>query len=253
MTEILTVGGLILGVLVAYWKIQQTHKANIQAQEAHLRNQLKVRIYEHSTSTFEHASDLISKSQAGTEATIISLRMGATGYPFSPTDTWQELTDAHSAALRAVTDVLKKLEQYEIAFARFGSIRRELSEGHRTSLEAFGKLSSKLAVYLPNTHPETGAALPPITVLKKKDLPELEQLHEGYRNICNDMACYIVDLQIEAQNELLGSLFDHTLPPRHPEDPDVKVLTRDADAPTERPQGALVERGQSEGVNSREG
>lgn len=240
MTEILTVGGLILGVLVAFWKIQQTHKANIQAQEAHLRNQLKVRIYEHSTSTFEHASDLLGKSRADTEATISSLRMKATGYPFSPAKTWQELTDAHNGALRAVTAVLLKLEQYEIAFARSGSIRRGLSEGHRTLLEAFGKLSSKLAVYLPNTHPDTGAALPPIKVLKKEDLPELEQLHEGYRDICGDMVCYIIDLQIEAQNELLGSLFDHTLPPRHPKDPDVKVLTRDADAPTERPPGDLV-------------
>ena len=240
VAQLVVAGGIIVTVRMAYVQMQKSQRATLAAQEAHLRNQLKVRIYEHSTATFEQGSDLISKSWAGTEATIFSLRMEVQGHPFSPARTWGELSDAHLAALRAVTAVLKKLEQYEIAFARFGSIRRGIAQGHRTFMEAYSKLSSKLGAYLPNTHPDTGAALPSIATLKKEDLPGLEQLQKAYADICGDMECYILDLQIEAQNELLGSLFDHELPPRHPKDPNVKVLTRDTQAQTERSPGNLV-------------
>ena len=251
VAQIVAAGGIIVTVLLAYVQMQKSQRATLEAQErsqratlavqeAHLKNQLKVRIYEHSTSTFEQASDLLSKSHVNTISVVSTLRMAVEGLPFTPGKTVQELADAHYAAAGALSAVLRKLEQYEIAFARFGSIRRGLAQGHQMFLEAFSRLSSKLALYLPNTHPDTGAALPSIATLKKEDLPGLEQLQKAYADICGDMVCYILDLQIEAQNELLGSLFDHELPPRHPKDTNVKVLTRDTKAQTKRSPGNLV-------------
>ena len=134
VAQIVAAGGIIVTVLLAYVQMQKSQRATLAAQETHLKNQLKVRIYEHSTSTFEQASDLLSESHANTISVVHNLRMAVEGWPLTPGKTIQELGDAHHAASRASNDVLRKLEQYEIAFARFGSIRRGLAEGHHTFL-----------------------------------------------------------------------------------------------------------------------
>lgn len=70
MAELLTAVGLILAVLLAYMQIQKTHAANIRAQEAHLRDQLRVRIYEEASTTFHNASRLVGRCNTDTRSII---------------------------------------------------------------------------------------------------------------------------------------------------------------------------------------
>lgn len=46
MSELITALGLVLGVLIAYLQIQKNQRAGLQLQEAHLRNELKLKLYE---------------------------------------------------------------------------------------------------------------------------------------------------------------------------------------------------------------
>lgn len=161
------------------------------------------------------------------------------GLPAGP-GTWREIMDLQSEAAQALSDVLLKLEQYEIAFARFRSIRRQFAEEHTRFWEAYQELFSKLSLLLPNIDPETNRPLPRLAAPTEARLSELEPLQGAYGDVCSDIQAYIIDLQIESQNEFLGSLFERQLPSRHPLDPSARVLTRDPDDTTERPAGSLV-------------
>ena len=170
-----------------------------------------------------------------------SLRMLADHLALSRWTTAADLARAHHDGFRALSRLLLRLEQYEIAFTRFRTVRRHLAEEHRQYLETFSRFLSRISKFLPLT-PEGGGYIPQAGLADptSEDIAELKELQQAYGDACGDLTSYILDLQIEAQNELLGSLFDHTLPPRHPEDPDVKVLARDPDAASERPPGRLV-------------
>jgi hypothetical protein len=74
----------------------------------------------------------------------------------------------------------------------------------------------------------------------KDDVARLQDLADAYLAATGDLQGYIIDLQIEAQNELLGDLFERQLPPRAPGDEAVKVLARDPEPLHQRPRGRLA-------------
>ena len=240
MTDFLPALFVILTVLLAYSQIQKTQAANIRAKQAHLRDELRVRIYEGASATFEKANRLVGRSKIDTLWVVSTLKMELDGSPTSLRKTSTDLDDLHLDAAHALSDVFLKLEQYEIAFSRFRTIRRELSEEQRRFLEAYHKLSGKLSLYLPNTDPAAGKPLPRLANPTTENITELDGLQHAYGDVCSNVESFVMDLQIESQNEMLGHLFERQLPPRHPLDPKLKVLKRDPDDAAERPPGRFV-------------
>jgi hypothetical protein len=240
MTELLAAAGLILTVLLAYMQIQRTQAATIRAQEAHLRNQLKVDLYAKAAAVFHDSAQRVQNVNSHIRSALSTIKLIADGFPFTHLKTGQELSDANAEAARGLNNVLFMLEQYEMVFSRFGPFRREVSDSHGRLLDAFNKLWMKLALYVPLVDNATGNLVGPASRPSRQDLAELETLRDGHSSVCNDIMGYMIDLQIEAQNELLGDLFGRQLPPRAPGDPAVKVLTRAREHLTERPKGQVV-------------
>jgi hypothetical protein len=56
-------------------------------------------------------------------------------------------------------------------------------------------------------------------------LSALKLLIEKYKGAMDEIECYIHDLTIEAQNNLLYGLFERKVPPRQPLDPRHKVIS----------------------------
>ena len=65
---------------------------------------------------------------------------------------------------------------------------------------------------------------PPLT---KDELSQLEVLELRYREATADVECFIHDLKVEAQNNLLFGLFDQKAPRRVPLDSGGKVISTD--------------------------
>jgi hypothetical protein len=221
-------------------QIQKTHRGNISAQREHLRNELRVSLYEKASGVFQNASITIGRAETTIRSAVMSLDMMAKGVPLAPRTTVQDTIEAHSGLSDAVSQVLRTLEQYEIAFSRFQSFRREFSESHQAALNAHVPLFAKLSGFIPSEHQESGKVLGPRAIPTKDDVKDLKALADTYLAAAGDLQGYIIDLQIEAQNELLGELFEHQLPPRAPGDESVKVLARDLDKLRERPRGRLA-------------
>lgn len=239
--QIITAASLILGVLLAYLQVQKNHAAALTLQEAHLRNELKLRLYDRVSERFSTCSSLLSKAQFVHTGIFSAWHMRVRqGFSVVPQQLPSELTETAHAGAASVNAVLEIVEHYEIAFPRFETIRRELSEKHRELLAAQTALWSAIMIFLPFTEATTGAKVGPLGFPAEIQLTEFESLHSKYQDICNDISGYMIDLQVEAQNELLGELFGRTVPPRSPLDPVHKVLARDPTELKERPRGRLI-------------
>ena len=60
---------------------------------------------------------------------------------------------------------------------------------------------------------------------KKHEFEHFKSLAIAYSDICLQLTAYIQDLSIEAQNQILGSLFRRRVSHREPEDPNAIVIT----------------------------
>lgn len=240
MANLLTAAGLILTVLLAYMQIQRNQAATIRAQETHLRNQLKVSLYEKAAAIFHESAQRVNDVNHLTRSLLFTTKMIAQGYPFAHDKTGQDLIEANAAAGKGLNNVLFLLEQYEMAFSRFAPFRREISDSHGRLMSTFNDLWTKLAKHVPLVNSATGQVVGPLAKADEASLTELERLRKVFSSVCDDLMSYFIDLQIEAQNELLGGLFERQLPPRSPADPNVKVLTRAPEPLTTRPKGRIV-------------
>ncbi len=239
--QLLTAAGLLLGVLIAYLQVQKNHATTLKQQEAHLRNDLKLKLYERISESFSRCSALLSKAHFAYTGTFSAWDMRVRkGFPVAPHQVAIELSDCAHTVAASVNAVLEIVEHYEIAFPRFETIRRELSEKHRELLAAQTLLWSPISIFLPFTDALTGTKMGPLGFPTEPQLADFEALHAKYQSVCNDISTYMIDLQIEAQNELLGELFGRSVPPRSPGDPAYKVLARDSVEVKERPPGRLI-------------
>ena len=240
MTEVVFLGGLVVTVLLAYRQIELNHAATLRSQEAHLRDQLKVSVYEKVAGVFQHCAEQVNTASGEMQSVVSTLRLALQGIPVTQRFTSTQLLDVHDNAQRALTRVLLVLEQYEIVFARFASIRRQFSDENKRLLDVHVRLWGALVPLIPIVDASSGRTTPALVAPTQSVLDVLEPLATAYIDACGDILGYFIDLQIEAQNELLGHLFQHQLPPRSPGDPRQKVLVRDAVEPTERPRGHIV-------------
>ncbi|HEY3287730.1 MAG TPA: hypothetical protein VGJ96_11500 [Gemmatimonadaceae bacterium] len=239
--QIITAAGLILGVLLAYLQVQKNHAAALKLQEAHLRNDLKLRLYDRVSERFSTCSSLLSKAHFVHTGVFSAWHMRVRqGFSVAPQQLASEMSETAHAGAASVNAVLEIVEHYEIAFPRFETIRRELSEKHRELLAAQTALWNAIMMFLPFADATTGTKVGPLGFPTEIQLAEFGSLHTKYQDVCNDISGYMIDLQIEAQNELLGELFGRTVPPRSPLDPVHQVLARDPSEVKQRPPGRLI-------------
>jgi hypothetical protein len=240
MTDLLPAAGLILTVLLAYMQIQKTHKKTIEAQEAHLRNELKVNLYEKAAPVFQEAAYAATAAASDYRTAVSVIEMQAKGLPFAHFRTADELLEVERRGSQSLTAVLVFLEQHEIAFTRFRAIRRELSEAHKEYIDSHSKLWLKLVTLIPPPPGEDGRPIRPLQAPTVELAALLRESYDDFASRCSDINSYLIDLQIAAQNELLGALFQRQLPPRRPGDPNLKVLERDDVEEDLRPPGRLI-------------
>ena len=64
-------------------------------------------------------------------------------------------------------------------------------------------------------------------LISSNEHAQLKKLADHYKEAMDEIGCYIHDLTIESQNNLLSDLFERRVPPRQPIDPRHKVINTD--------------------------
>lgn len=235
-TIVVGVLAAVLPVALGLYQLIKQHRNSIALQEAHLRHQIQLDIFREVADQLQRVAHAFSKTEAGATETLRQIRDQAGGRR-EVTQTGAEISASHFAASDCVSDLQRLLERYEIVFHRFGSARRLLAEETRRLHETHWELMGKVSLFLPHI----GGPHPHPFKATTADVPSIEKATDEYLAVCGNFQGFVLDLGIEAQNCLLGELFQRTLPPRNPLDSTVPVLKADSERPLlARPPGRFV-------------
>jgi hypothetical protein len=141
-----------------------------------------------------------------------------------------ELKEAHSRMSRSLTKLMCKLEEYEIVDRNIKIFRTALYSVVQLILEAYFEFQSQIFDYLPCDLPkkrqeQLGVNIEHVKSPCQQDIEAIEHSFNIYTDANLEGYCFVSDLSREAQNVLLGNLFNNQVPPRKPSDPHYVVVT----------------------------
>ncbi len=230
----LTVIGLIVGAVTVVCQLGRQHKNSLALQKENCREELKLRVFEilvKRTRSLTHAS-----VEAGLYAIQIPIHLDIYRYqcslgisPMPVTDRADEFLRLHAQFGSALVELIEEFESWAIAFPGLHIFQVALNAASHDERGAFSRLHSALLPALPvdlpmdsNSNKCTPFLQPP---LSDQAYLELQTLVANYKEAVDEAACYVHDLVIEAQNNLLSGLFEHRVPRRKPLDPSCKVIS----------------------------
>ena len=234
--ELISDGLKVLGLIAAAgtvaWQMSKQHKNSLTLQRENAREALKLRIYETLVQRIRTLSDANIEAAMyafGILPAIESVqREQAAGYQPAPIkQRVPTFSDLHFKAERHLVELIVEFECWSIAFPGLNVFQIALNAVAYDVRQSFPPLFSALLDILPMDPPPTQTGKP--TIVHPPPSPEvflaLKRLIEEYKEAMYEIGCYIQDLTIEAQNNLLHGLFEGRVPPRKPLDPRHKVIS----------------------------
>ena len=234
--ELIGDGLKVLAVIAAtytvVWQLRKQHKNSLALQRENAREALKLRIYETLLQRIRALSD------ANIEAAIYAFgilptmenfqREHSAGNQPAPMEQRVPAFSAlHFKAERCLAELIVEFECWSIAFPGLRVFQVALNAAAYDVRESFPPLFSALLHVLPMDPPPAQTGMP--TIVHPPPPPgaflALKHLIEKYKEAMDEIGCYIHDLTVEAQNNLLHGLFEEWVPPRQPLDPRHKVIS----------------------------
>lgn len=238
--------GIVIGVLIIVWQIGRQHRNSLNLQKENMKHQLRLEIYRDLAHKISKANNSLSTtlSKVISLPSSLSLKQYTKSIlhfePMPIEDRAETISQLHSSAVADIISLATAIEEYEIAIPNFTSFKRAFC-GEKLEIfqKAFSTFHEEVLPFLPIDVPEDKVAelrkkviIPPYP--NKEAIEKLKELADKYLEKVADFHGYLTDLSIEAQNHLLGSLFNRKLPPRQPTDPSVIVLTTDKEKKTKQ-------------------
>ncbi|MGE0679510.1 MAG: hypothetical protein AB7P69_01185 [Candidatus Binatia bacterium] len=225
--------GTLLGALIVVWQVGRQFRYSLELQKQNHRDELFLEIYKLLASQIETAQEEIIKANG------LYLIPSQIDFYWKKKLEWnlnpepieermQSVHSTHFSMIKIANQVVFILERYEITVPYFDIFKRMILRQFRSIDEVFSKYSGELYNFLPmetfvNEIRQTVVPGPPTP----EKLQHLRNLAEQYSSECVNLLAYFRDLGIEAQNQLLGGLFNRTVPARAPQDPKQIVIKTD--------------------------
>ena len=226
--HVLTLAGIVTGAIIVAWQIARQHRNGLQLQEEHLKNEIRVKLYERLADAVEEASSALSASLSAARRAMMPFELPRPAASRPDRDAAPALSIARDQVSKAVTRLALVMERYEIVFPGFSDVSRAIAEEFKLYLDAHWEFWSRISPFLPlkAENPDEQATVDrvfprPATM---QDIEALKELRRHFEDACWNLEAYTGDVRIESQNVLLGKLFARTLPARKPLDPNAKVL-----------------------------
>ena len=238
MGHALTVIGIVGAAFTVVWQLGRQHRSSLLLQRDNVRAELKLRLHEQLVQKVRKLSD--ANVKAAMYAYMIPFnvenfqRQLAQGFNPSPIkERAPEFSRLHAEASNALSELIQEFEAWSIAFPGLEVFQVALNVANHDAREACTSLFTAFVKVLPMDPPENAPPnmpRPPIpNPISSDEYIYLKQLVDDYKGAMDDIGCYIHDLTIESQNNLLSDLFERRVPPRQPIDPRCKVITTDSE------------------------
>lgn len=232
--------GIFLGVAAIMYQMHRQHRSNLKLQRNNFKEKLRLEIYQGLIKGMDDTVNILSKASAKSSNIPISLeaycnQLKAGIKPALPRYRALDFSETHHALIKSVAKLLHIFERYTIAIPNFRIFQIGFSSAIHDTSEAYNPFSQKLFDYLPIDIQESDPKPSSPSVIVRaipndEELKNISDLGQKYNNTLVVIVGFLHDLTVEAQNILLGSLFDNRVPPRHPLDPKVVVITTDKES-----------------------
>jgi len=227
-----TVFSIAAAALIIVWQVGAQHTTALAQDQAAKAAELKLQLFEKLHEKMRAVSE--GSGAAGTYARLVlpSLiiyrhQLGSGITPSSPSQSPMEFNEKHTAMGMAVGDLLIALEEHEIVLRDGLKIfRLALNSAVYNASQASQPLFRNLMARLPLVDPTR--ARPTVWPAAPTDgqMDETQKLVNAYADAADEVQCYVSDLSVACQNELLGDLFPGRFATnRKPLDPRLKVVT----------------------------
>lgn len=227
---------LLVGVVMVIYQMERQHKDNYLLQLSNHKEELKLKVYKEISEYVSCAMQSYEENQI-----LINLLMGqyhnciicqdANSNPSPKIYTKDtELSDAHSAMLRSIAQLMNKLAEYEIVDKNIEIFRIALASAFQLISEAYLEFQRQIFAYLPcdiskERREQLGVNIKHVKSPSQQDIEAIEESFNCYTEANLEGYCFVSDLSREAQNVLLGNLFNNQVPPREPSDSNYVVVT----------------------------
>jgi hypothetical protein len=233
LVEILTV---LAGVVTVIYQMERQHKDSCLLQLSNHKEELKLKVYKEiseyvscAMQKYVENQNIINSIMRQYHNCIICQDANSNPSPKIYTkDT--ELSDAHLCMCRSLTQLMDKLAEYEIVDKNIEIFRTALASAAQLILEAYLEFLRQIFPYLPcdvskERIEQLGVNVKHVKSPIQQDIEEIEQSFNSYTEANLEGYCFVSDLSREAQNILLGDLFNNQVPPRKPSDSHYVVVT----------------------------
>lgn len=232
--HVLTLIGIVAGAIVVAWQIGRQYRSSLDLQRRNSEEALKLEIYKTLTGrlrdvTRTNVTAMMYALMIPSKIEIFQQSFQS-NVPAPPlTERAKEFSQLHSSANDALVALTQEFEAWSIVFPEIELFQTALNSANYDARHASNALFNCLIMVLPTDPPaDAPPEIPrpiPAPPINNNQLIQLQSLVEQYRKAMDDIGCYVIDLQIEAQNKLLSGLFNHQVPRRKPLDRKLKVLS----------------------------
>lgn len=230
--------GIVVAAWLIIWRIGCEHRNSLNLQKENMKDRLRLEIYRDLTQKISKANNALGAALS--KITSLPINLETKQYlksvlrfePIPVEDRAETVSQLHFSAVEFIISLVTAMEEYEIAIPTFTSFSRTFCNQLEKFTNSFSLFYEEVLPFLPIDVPQDKIAELNTKVITpdypdKEKLEELRRLANKYLGEVATFHGYLRDLSIEAQNHLLGSLFNRKLPPRKPTDPSIIVLSTD--------------------------
>jgi hypothetical protein len=227
---LITILGVVAGIAVVVYQLGEQQNASLALQRENARQKLWLQVYEELKARASAARERSSKARwyAYSIVSQLELFVGGVERSLPPWDIKArapEFLGLSSDANQELITLIAEIEQWEIAFDSADIFRIALSSVSRDIENAFHPFFQLAVTLLPTDRPAPGQGTFPHQPIARESLERLRRLASAYLEARDELHCYLHDLIVEAQNQLLSSLFRRRVAIRVPLDDNHKVIT----------------------------
>ncbi len=234
---LVSLGGILAAGAIVVWQVRHQFEHGRKLQEGLARRELRFKIFEEISSLDRQlwAAELEANSFARSVKMNINHQadVAQDGLAFPTTEKCaRDFAALGDSVSRANSAMIGLLEKYEIACPELAIFRKAFSVANAEFRDNQSQLFEIYLRMLP-TEINTGTNDQPKIETSYRRLPEkaeIKKLNEHtnlFFDTKHNFMSFGFDLNVEAQNLLLGDYFDHRVPRRQPLDPAHIVITAD--------------------------
>jgi hypothetical protein len=232
----LTVVGFVVGFGIIIFQLNRQHRNSLKLQQQQFKakihqeifNDISDGIYQSTNAYVKLSSKLLAVRQK-IDTNLFLKNEGISPKPLS--ERTNDYIDYHHSFSKSIVELIFVLEKYVIIDRIFEIFNMAFQSASYDLDKDYQNVNDSLKKFLPVDVPKEEQQKLGVKILepKQKSENEFEKLEEAisnYNKKLMDITCYLHDLKIEAQNILLGEIFENSVSPRKSNDREYVVVSK---------------------------